>query len=290
MGMPLLSDIVIIFGLSIMVLFVFNRLRIPAIVGFLLTGVLAGPYGLGLIKAIHEVEVLAEIGVVLLLFTIGMEFSLKALLRIKKSILLGGSLQVLLTILVTFVLASLQIGRTFGESLFIGFLVCLSSTAIVLKLLQEKAEMDSPHGQTSLAILIFQDLIVIPMMLFTPLLAGMGGEIGQSLLILFAKGAGVIVLVILSAKWIVPQLLYQIARTRSRELFLADRGCVVLRDRVVDIKCGIVSSPGGVLGWTHYIRIGIQLSGTWEHSALSGRIHEFLFRLCRYAAGCRFPR
>jgi len=220
MGMPLLSDIVIIFGLSIMVLFVFNRLRIPAIVGFLLTGVLAGPYGLGLIKAIHEVEVLAEIGVVLLLFTIGMEFSLKALLRIKKSILLGGSLQVLLTILVTFVLASLQIGRTFGESLFIGFLVCLSSTAIVLKLLQEKAEMDSPHGQTSLAILIFQDLIVIPMMLFTPLLAGMGGEIGQSLLILFAKGAGVIVLVILSAKWIVPQLLYQIARTRSRELFL----------------------------------------------------------------------
>ena len=220
MGMPLLSDIVIIFGLSIMVLFVFSRLRIPAIVGFLLTGVLAGPYGLGLIKAIHEVEVLAEIGVVLLLFTIGMEFSLKALLRIKKSILLGGSLQVLLTILVTFVLASLQIGRTFGESLFIGFLVCLSSTAIVLKILQEKAEMDSPHGQTSLAILIFQDLIVIPMMLFTPLLAGMGGEIGQSLLILFAKGAGVIVLVILSAKWIVPQLLYQIARTRSRELFL----------------------------------------------------------------------
>jgi CPA2 family monovalent cation:H+ antiporter-2 len=203
-----------------MVLFVFNRLRIPAVVGFLLTGVLAGPYGLGLIKAVHEVEVLAEIGVVLLLFTIGMEFSLKALLRIKKSVLLGGSLQVLLTILVTFFLASLQIGRTFGESLFIGFLVSLSSTAIVLKIIQEKAEMDSPHGQTSLAILIFQDLIVVPMMLFTPLLAGMEGEIGQSLLILLAKGTGVLVLVILSAKWIVPQLLYQIARTRSRDLFL----------------------------------------------------------------------
>lgn len=220
MGMPLLSDILIIFGLTIMVLFVSNRLRIPAIVGFLLTGVLAGPYGLGLIKAVHEVEVLAEIGVVLLLFAIGMEFSLKALLRIKKSVLLGGSLQVLLTILVTFFLASLQIGRTFGESLFIGFLVSLSSTAIVLKIIQGKAEMDSPHGQTSLAILIFQDLIVVPMMLFTPLLAGMEGEIGQSLLILLAKGAGVIVLVILSAKWIVPQLLYQIARTRSSELFL----------------------------------------------------------------------
>jgi len=220
MVMHLLSDIVIIFGLSIVVLFLFNRLRIPAIVGFLLTGVLAGPYGLGLIKAVHEVEVLAEIGVVLLLFTVGMEFSLKAVLRIKKSVLLGGSFQVLLTILGTFVLASLQLGRTYGESLFIGFLVSLSSTAIVLKIIQGKAEIDSPHGQTSLAILIFQDLIVVPMMLFTPLLAGMGGEIGQSLLILLAKRAGVIVFVILSAKWIVPQLLYQIARTRSRELFL----------------------------------------------------------------------
>jgi CPA2 family monovalent cation:H+ antiporter-2 len=189
-------------------------------VGFLLTGVLAGPYGLGLIKAVHEVEVLAEIGVILLLFTIGMEFSLRALVRIKKFVLLGGSIQVALTILVTFVLVYLQFGCTFGESLFIGFLVSLSSTAIVLKILQERAEIDSPHGLTSLAILIFQDLIVVPMMLFTPLLAGTGGEIGRSLLILLGKGVGIIVLVILSTKWIVPQVLYHIARTRSRELFL----------------------------------------------------------------------
>ena len=123
MGIPLLSDIVIIFGLSIGVLFIFSRLRIPSTVGFLLTGVLAGPYGLGLIKAVHEVEVLAEVGVILLLFTIGIEFSLKALVRIKKSVLLGGTLQVGLTILVTLVLVSLQSGRTLGESLFIGFLV-----------------------------------------------------------------------------------------------------------------------------------------------------------------------
>jgi len=100
MTVPLLSDIVIIFGLSIGVLFVSSRLRIPSMVGFLLTGVLAAPYGLGLIRAVHEVEVLAEVGVVLLLFTVGMEFSFKALLRIKKSSLLGGPLRVLLTILI----------------------------------------------------------------------------------------------------------------------------------------------------------------------------------------------
>ena len=105
MEILLLNDVVIIFGLSIAILLLCHRLRVPAIVGFLLTGILAGPYGLGLVKAVHEVEILAEVGVVLLLFTIGIEFSLKRLLQIKKSVLLGGSTQVLLTILVTFVIA-----------------------------------------------------------------------------------------------------------------------------------------------------------------------------------------
>jgi CPA2 family monovalent cation:H+ antiporter-2 len=219
MEIALLREITIIFGLSIAVLFVCNQIRVPTIVGFLLTGVLAGPHGLGLIKAVHEVEILAEIGVVLLLFTIGIEFSLKNLLQIRRSVLLGGSLQVLLTIVAVFLIARL-IGLSFGESVFIGFLVSLSSTAIVLKLLQERAEIDSPHGRTALAISLFQDVIVVPMMLLTPLLAGEMGSVGQSLLFLMAKGIGVIVLVVISAQWIVPRLLYQIARTKSRELFL----------------------------------------------------------------------
>ena len=219
MQIPLLGEIVIIFGLSILVLFICYRLRVPTIVGFLLTGIIAGPHGLGLIKAVHEVETLAEIGVVLLLFTIGIEFSLKSLVRVRRSVLLGGSLQVLLTIIVALVIARL-FGQSFGESVFIGFLVSLSSTAIVLKLLQERAEVDSPHGRTSLAILIFQDVIVVPMMLLTPLLGGATGNVGKSLLFLLAKGIGVIVVVLISAHWIVPRLLYQIARTRSRELFI----------------------------------------------------------------------
>ena len=219
MEIPLFNDIVIIFLLSIAVLFLCHRLRIPAIVGFLITGVLAGPYGLQLVGKVHEVEILAEIGVVLLLFTIGLEFSLKELLRIKRAVFLGGLLQVVLTIGVTFVIARV-FGQAFGESIFFGFLVSLSSTAIVLKLLQEKAEVDSPHGRTSLAILIFQDVIVVPMLLFTPLLAGTAENISQSLLILLLKAVGIITLVMLSAAYIVPYLLYQITRTRSRELFL----------------------------------------------------------------------
>ncbi len=219
MEIPLLNDIVIIFGLAVAVLFICHWLRVPAVVGFLLTGIFVGPYGFGLVKAVHEVEILAEIGIVLLLFTIGIEFSLERLLQIRKSVLIGGPFQVLLTSLATFFIAR-QFGQAFGEAVFIGFLVALSSTAIVLKLIQERAEVDSPHGRTTLGILIFQDIIIVPMLLVTPLLAGATGNLGESVLILIVKGIGIILLVMVSAKWIVPQALYQIARTRNQEIFL----------------------------------------------------------------------
>ena len=219
MEIPLLNDIVIIFGLSITVLFICHRLRVPAVVGYLLTGIFVGPYGFGLVKAVHEVEILAEIGIVLLLFTIGIEFSLKKLLQIRKSVLMGGSIQVFLTFLAALFIAR-RFGQAFGEAIFIGFLVALSSTAIVLKIIQERAEVDSPHGRTTLGILIFQDIIIVPMILVTPLLAGATGNLGESVLILLAKGIGIILLVMVSTKWIVPQVLYQITRTRNQEIFL----------------------------------------------------------------------
>ena len=134
MEAQILNDILVIFSLSIAVMFICLRLRAPVIVGFLLTGILAGPYGFKLIDSINEVKVLAEIGVALLLFTIGMEFSLRKLLQIKKLALVGGALQVTLTVLAFYGIARL-VGRPPDESLFWGFLVSLSSTAIVLKLL-----------------------------------------------------------------------------------------------------------------------------------------------------------
>ncbi len=246
MEIPLLNDIVIIFGLSIVILFICHRLHVPAIVGFLLAGILAGPYGLGLIKAVHEVELLAEVGVVLLLFTIGIELSLEKLLQIKKSVLAGGSIQVLLTFLVTFVIAR-QLGQPVGDSIFIGFLISLSSTAIVLKLIQERAEVDSPHGRTSLGILIFQDIIIVPMILITPLLAGTTGDAGESALVLIAKGIGIIGLVIVSAKWIVPKILYQIARTRSQELFLLSVVVICLAVAWITSSAGLSLALGAFL-------------------------------------------
>lgn len=219
MEIPLLSDIVIILGLAIPVIFFFRRFRLPALLGFLLTGIVAGPNGLELIQHIHEVEVLAEIGVILLLFVIGIEFSLRQISAMKQYVLLGGALQVGLTVGAVF-LGATVVGFSWNEALFLGFLMSLSSTAIVLTLLQEKGAINSIYGKISLAVLIFQDIIVVPMMLFTPLLAGAAENVGYQLLMMLAKAVLVVALVILSARYLVPRLLQEIARTQSRELFL----------------------------------------------------------------------
>ncbi|MDI6643465.1 MAG: cation:proton antiporter [Methanobacteriaceae archaeon] len=219
MELPLLRDVVVILGLTVIVLFIFQRLKIPSIVGFLLTGIIAGPSVLGLISATREVEILAEIGIILLLFTIGIEFSLDRFSKMKRSVLIGGSIQVILTFIIFFLIA-LQWGLSNNESIFIGLLVSLSSTAIVLKILQERGELDSLSGRTAFGILIFQDIAVVPMVLLVPIIAGQSSNIADSLLLLFIEGVGIIILTLVCAKWLIPPLLYQIARLKNRELFL----------------------------------------------------------------------
>jgi CPA2 family monovalent cation:H+ antiporter-2 len=246
MEIPLLKDIVIIFGLSIVVILLFHKIRVPTIIGFLLTGMLAGPYGLKLIDSIHGVELLAEVGVVLLLFTIGIEFSVKNLIQIRKSVLMGGSLQVFLTTLSVFFIARL-LDLSFAEAVFAGFLVALSSTAIVLKIIQQQAQVDTPHGSTTLGILIFQDIIIVPMILVTPILAGATENVGGSLLVLAAKGIGIIGLMIISAKWIVPYILFHIAQTRSRELFLLSIILICLSVAWITSSAGLSLALGAFL-------------------------------------------
>ncbi len=219
MEIPLLQEVVIILGLSVLVILVFQQLKLPTILGFLLTGIVAGPNGLSFIQASHEVEVLSEIGVILLLFVIGIEFSLRSLAAIRNTVLIGGAFQVVGTIVVTLV-AMKVLGATWAEGVFIGFLFSLSSTAIVLKLLQDKGEMTAPHGRIVLAILIFQDIIVVPMMLFTPLLAGTSDDPLGTLGLLLLKTTLVIGLVIVSARYIFPRLLFAVAKSQSRELFV----------------------------------------------------------------------
>ena len=219
MELPLLKEVVIILGLSVLIILAFQRIKMPSILGFLITGMVAGPNGLKLISASHEVEVLSEMGVIFLLFIIGIEFSIKGLVKVKQTVLLGGMMQVGGTIGLTFLIAWL-LGLTVPQAIFMGFLISMSSTAIVLKLLHERGQMATPHGRIALAILIFQDIIVVPMILITPLLAGNGGNLWMTLLILLGKFVLIIGLLILLARYVVPLLLQHVVKSRSRELFI----------------------------------------------------------------------
>lgn len=219
MQIPILTEIVIILGISVLMILLFQRFKLPSILGLLATGMVAGPHGMGLIQASHEVEILSEIGVIFLLFVIGVQFSFKHLASIKKTVFIGGSVQVLGTILVTGGIVY-AFGLSLKEAVFAGFLVSLSSTAIVLKLLQEKGEINSPHGRIALAVLIFQDVIVVPMMLFTPIIAGKAGNVGETILILLLKVLLVVGVVAVLTKYIVPKVLFKVAQAKSRELFI----------------------------------------------------------------------
>ena len=188
---PLLKDIFVIFGLAIAVVLTCHLVRVPTIVGFLVTGILAGPHGFGFVDGAHEVEVLAEVGVILLLFVIGIEFSLGGLLEIKRFVLLGGCLQVGLTAAAVW-LAAIGFDMDPRRALFVGFVVSLSSTAIVLKILQQRSELGSPHGRAVLGILIFQDIAIVPMMLLVPMMVGGEADLAAGLIDLALKGVAVV--------------------------------------------------------------------------------------------------
>ena len=214
-----LKDLMLVFGVSTLVVYLFHRLRQPAIVGFLASGVLMGPHGLSLIADVHQVELLAEIGVVLLLFTIGLEFSISKLNQMRQLVLGGGSLQVLGTILLIGGGAWL-LGLPPAQAVFFGFLLALSSTAIVLKILMDRGEIDSPQGRFAVGILIFQDLCVVPLMLLTPVLSGKEATSAVAILLVLGKVALTVTLIFSLSRLVVPRLLFEVVKMRSPEVFI----------------------------------------------------------------------
>jgi CPA2 family monovalent cation:H+ antiporter-2 len=245
MELQFLKTLVIIFGASAFVVFLLQKLKVPSIVGFLIAGAVLGPHGLGFVQEVREVELLAEVGVILLLFTIGLEISLKNLKRIRSAVLGGGFSQVLLTLLVTAAIAYPFLGKL-NQSIFTGFLVALSSTAIIMKMLLDRAEMDSPHGRLSIGILIFQDLCVVPLMLLIPILADNQGSF-PGLLWTMVKSATILFLVIFSARWLVPNILHQIVHTRSRELFVITVILLCLGTALLTSELGLSLALGAFL-------------------------------------------
>ncbi|HPS21836.1 MAG TPA: cation:proton antiporter [Methanoregulaceae archaeon] len=214
-----LYNIIIIFAFAIIIVAVGNKFRIPGIVGFILTGILIGPYGLGFIEGTEFIDVLAEIGIIFLLFTIGMQFSFRTLYEMRKIVLIGGSLQVLLTVIATMAISYL-FGVTTAQALFFGFLVCHSSTAIALKLYQDRAEIESPQARVTLGISIFQDIITIPMLIALPILAGETTDIAGALFQLVITLVILFAAVLAISVYAIPRFMNRITGIRSPEIFL----------------------------------------------------------------------
>ena len=182
----------------------------------------------------------------------------------KKDLMLGGTLQILFTTAVVFIVCS-AIGFSPATSIFLGFLISLSSTAIVLKVLQEKNEVYTPHGKTSLAILIFQDLAIVPLILITPLLAGSSVSFEGSLSTIFIKGSLIILVFILSAKFLVPRIFYYVGRTGSKELFLVSVVFICLSAAIFTSSIGLSLALGAFLA-------GIIISGSQYSQQAMGNI------------------
>ena len=217
-GIEYLWDLVIVLGLAVVVATVLRRVGVPSIAGFILAGALAGPTALSLVDDTHQVEVLAEIGIVLLLFGIGLELSLGHLRRLWKAILLAGSIQVTATVACTAALA-VWFGLATGTAVFFGCVVAISSTAVVLRGLSTRGELDSPHGRLAVGILVFQDLCVVPMLLAVPILAGAESS-AQEIALAAATGLLILAGVLVAAGRVVPYLLTFVAKTKERELFV----------------------------------------------------------------------
>lgn len=261
-GATLFKDIIVIFGLAVLVMLLFQRFRLPAVIGLIVTGVVAGPHGFGLVSDVPRVELLAEIGVIMLLFSIGMEFSQRNMDQIKSVMLIGGPLQVLLTTLATTV-AALAFGFSLRQGIFFGFLVSLSSTAIVLKILQEKADIDKHYGRTAVGMLIFQDLAVVPMMLLVPLIAGTSGELFKWQLLSLLIALVVVTGVTFGSQWAVPRILFIMAKSRSSELFLITLVFICLAVAYLTSLLGLSLALGAFLAGLIIAR------SEYSHQALS---------------------
>jgi CPA2 family monovalent cation:H+ antiporter-2 len=248
-GVHFLGDLLIAFAAAGAVVFLFHRLRLPSVVGLLAAGVAVGPHGLGLIRDPEHIKALAEIGVVVLLFAVGLEFSLPRLVGMGRLMARVGVPQVLLC-------AAAGAAATWGyfggggPAVLAGLLLAMSSTAVVFKLLTDRGELASPQGNVAAAVLLFQDLLVVGCMVVLPLLAVRGGDgpdrpAWQSLVL----GVAVVAAMLLGGRYLLPRLLDQVVRTHSRELFLIALVLVCLGSAALT----------GAMGWS--LALGAFLAG-----------------------------
>lgn len=262
---PLIDELALLAAVAVLTALVLARLRLPPVSGLIAAGVLLGPFGLGLIREREAIDVLSEVGVVFLLFTVGLEFSITKLRNIWRLVFVGGSLQVALTLAAVAGFAWWHLGVDPRTAVVYGCVFALSSTAIVLRLLTDRRELDAPHGRLIVGALILQDLCVVPMVLIIPLFAAGTGpvELASSVGWALGKAALVVIAVVLVARFAVPRLLFAVDASRSRDLFLLAVLGVCIGTAWLTSQVGLSLALGAFLG-------GIVVADTeFGHRAMS---------------------
>jgi CPA2 family monovalent cation:H+ antiporter-2 len=265
---PVPTSVVVLLAASVGLLALFERIKLPIILAYLLVGVTLGPSGVAWIPHSQDLHYLAEFGVVLLLFTIGLEFSLGRLWALRKHVFGLGGAQVVVCALLGTVFAWAA-GLAPGAAFVVGGALALSSTAVVSRELSRRGELGQPHGRLSVAVLIFQDLAVIPFLILIPVLAGDSGNgvwatIGQALLI----GAIVIAVMMVAGRWALRPLFWRIAERGSDELFTLTALLFALAAAWITEFAGLSLALGAFLA-------GVMLGETKHRHRLREEIRPF---------------
>ena len=261
-GLKFFHQLIIILGFSIPVIYIFNKMKLPSIIGFLITGILIGPFGLKLIDDVAGIQLMADIGVAFLLFTIGIEIQLNRFLKHLMEILLTGGLQILCTFIVGMAIG-LTLQLSVGQSIFIGFILVHSSSALILKILKDRSDENSPQGRISIGVILFQDMMVVPMMLLIPFLAGNSGPDTLTILWKLAKSILIIVCLLIAARYIVPFILEKLVNMKMRDVLVIASVVIAMGIAWITESLGLSLAIGAFLA-------GLALSDTeFTHQILS---------------------
>ncbi|MGH8274425.1 MAG: cation:proton antiporter [Gammaproteobacteria bacterium] len=261
-----LSSVLVLLVVTVVAVLLLRQLRMPAALGYLLTGVFVGPHLLGWIQNTDTVQGLAEFGIVFLLFMIGLEFSLPRLIAMRREVFLLGGIQVVVSLVLAAVALSLLNGVRPVIAVLLGGAVAMSSTALVAKQLGEQLELRQAHGRLAIGVLLFQDLAVIPLLILIPMLAGKGGTPWLTFGIAAGKGIAVIVVMLALSRLVVRPFLREIARQRSAELFLLASLLITLAAAWATQSTGLSLALGAFLAgamlgetaWKHQVEASIR--------------------------------
>ena len=266
-GLNFFHQLIIILGFSIPVIYIFNKIKLPSIIGFLITGIIIGPFGLKLIQDIDGIQLMAEIGVAFLLFTIGIEIRLSRFLKHLSEILLTGGLQILCTFIVGMIIG-LTIQLSISQSIFIGFILVHSSSALILKILKDRDDEASPQGRISIGVILFQDMMVVPMMLLIPFLARESGPDALMIAWKLVKSILIIVVILVAARYVIPRVLERLVKMNMRDVLVIASVVITMGIAGITESLGLSLAIGAFLA-------GLALSDTDFTHQITSNISPF---------------